>query len=537
MILAMDKSRRLTKAEWGVCVAATLAALWLHLSFWWHAGGFWRDEATSVYIGTSGSLGQMWHMLQYESFPALFPATIRLWSSIGFGSSELAFRALGFLAGLSFLAALWFSARVLTGSLPFISLALLATNLTVLRWGDSLRAYGFGCTLILATLILVWLLIKKPDAKRFTAATIAAVLSVQCLYQNAFLLLAICVAAGFVCFRRGLEKRAGLVTGVGAVAAVSLLPYVGIMTASQRSFAVARIGFNASAAWGSWADALGNPGVWQVPFWIGICFAAAVRGLIFVSSTQRRQSVSDEDLPLFAAMTLSFSVVLFVLFLAIAWLPTQPWYWLPPMALVAVCADACLRDWLAPYRIWRFALVALLVFVSFLLDLKPIKRRQTTIDLVAIRLQQEAGPKDLILVYPWYCGVTFTRYYHGATPWVTLPILSDFRIARYDLLREKLEATNPMQPILERIGHTLDTGGRLWIVGTLPPPKPDETEVPDLPPAPNGPQGWFDVPYTYVWGRQVEHFIGAGQRRIEEVPIDFGEGVNIYEDAPLAVVK
>ncbi len=523
--------------EWAVCGGATIAALLLHILYWCYAGGLWRDEATSVYIGTAGSLGQMGHLLRYESFPGLFHTIIRVWSMIGLGSSDAALRGLGFLAGLSVLAVLWLSARVLTGTLPFISLALLATNLTLIRWGDSLRAYGIGCSLIVLTLLLVWQLIKKPGAARFAAASLAAVLSVQCLYQNAFLLLAICLGACFVCFRRQQEKVAFMVVGVGAIAAISLLPYLGTITASQQSFAVARVGFNASIVFDTWANALGNPGYWPIAFWVILALAAMVRGFTFVPIIKRRDPVGDEDLPLFATVTSSFCIILFVLFVVVARLPTQPWYWLPPMVMVAVCTDAGLRDWLAPHRAGRLGLVAVLVFVPFLCNLNPIRQRQTTIDLVAKRLNQEAKANDLILVYPWYCSVTFHRYYHGAAPWITLPILPDSGVARYDLLREKLAETAPMQPIFAQILQAVAGGGKLWIVGDLPHPLEDETAPPDLPPAPNGPQGWFDVPYSYVWGRQAEYLLTIHRLRVEPVAIDFGVGANIYENASLSVVR
>ena len=74
-------------------------------------------------------------------------------------------------------------------------------------------------------------------------------------------------------------------------------------------------------------------------------------------------------------------------------------------------------------------------------------------------------------------------------------------------------------------------------MGELPTPEPGETAPPDLPPAPEGPQGWSDVPYIYVWGRQTEHFIAAHGGRTELVPIGSGEGVSMYEKSTLAVVK
>jgi hypothetical protein len=418
-----------------------------------------------------------------------------------------------------------------------VSLGLLAANLTLVRWGDSLRAYGLGCFLILLTLALVWNLMKAPSIGRFIAAALSAVLSVQCLYQNAFLLFAICIAGCFVCFRCSQDRTALILIGVGAMAALSLLPYVGTITASQRSFIVLRVGLDAELVWSNFCDALGTPMGWPTVIWLGLCVAAAARGLWFVRPPSGRRRISAGDLPLYAAITLSLGLLSFLLFIAIARLPTQPWYWLPPMVLTAVCVDAALGTWLDRYPGWRLALVGLMAFVPLITGVPLAQHRQTNIDLIAARLREQAKPSDLILVYPWYCGVTFSRYYHGTTPWTTLPALADSRSHRYDLLKEKLAATAPIKPVLDRVAQTLTSGHRLWIVGELPTPQPGETLPPDLPPAPDSPYGWADVPYSYVWGRQAEHFIKAHGGQTEVVPIGSGEPVSPYEKALLTVVK
>jgi hypothetical protein len=531
------RSQWLTRLEWGVCMGATLAAIGLHLIYLTHAGGLWRDETISARLATSSTVGEMWRMLVYESFPVLFPATLRCWWAVGLGGTDFALRCLGFLIALALLGAVWLNARVLRSSLPLVSIGLLAGNLTLVRWGDSLRAYGLGCTLILLTVALVWRLMRAPSAERFLAVTLAAVLSVQCLYQNAFLLFAICIAGCFVCFRRKQDRTALLLIAVGAVAAASLLPYIGLIIRSQRSFIVARTGFWGALVWSNLFDALGTPMGWSALVWVGLCVLASVRGLWFVRRSLEQKPIRTKDVPLFGALILTLGLLTFFLFIAIARLPTQPWYWLPPMVLAAVCIDAVLGTWLEAYRGWRLALVILMAFVPLITGVGLARQRQTNIDLIAARLREEAKPNDLILVHPWYCGVTFNRYYQGPTPWITLPALSDFRVARYDLLKEKLAATAPIKDVLNRMAQTLAASNRLWIVGDLPAPEPNETEPPDLPPAPGGPHGWFDVPYSYVWGRQAGYFIAAHGGHIEAVPTGSDDAVSIYEKASLSVVK
>ena len=160
-------------------------------------------------------------------------------------------------------------------------------------------------------------------------------------------------------------------------------------------------------------------------------------------------------------------------------------------------------------------------------------QRQTNIDQIAGRLHAHAGPEDFVIVYPWYCGVTFQYYYHGQTPWTTLPALADHRLHRYDLLAEKLAASAPIQDVLDRALRTVASGHVLWIVGRLPSPAPDETEPPTLPPAPSAPTGWFDEPYTYVWGRQLDHFLQSRLGRLTPVLVAPHANVLSYEDSAL----
>jgi hypothetical protein len=118
-----------------------------------------------------------------------------------------------------------------------------------------------------------------------------------------------------------------------------------------------------------------------------------------------------------------------------------------------------------------------------------------------------------------------------------LPALADSSVHRYDLIKERLAATAPIKPVLDRIAQTLASGNRLWIVGELPAPEAGEKAPPDLPPAPESPYGWADMPYSYVWGRQTERFIAAHGGHIEAVPVGTDAAVSMYEKPSFAVVK
>jgi hypothetical protein len=535
MHIDLRRFKQSTTIEWTTCLGATLAAVVLHIIYLNNAGGLWRDEASSVHLATMPTFGAMWGALDV---PVLFPGLLRGWCAIGLGQSDFGLRVLGFMVGIAILGAIWLNTRTMGFGFPFISLGLLASSTTIVRWGDSLRPYGIACLFILLALGQLWALANQPTLRRFLLGCLWAILSVHGLYQSAFLVAAACSAASLVCLMRRKPRIALLPLAVGLSAAISLLPYIRHLTRFGSGYRVLRTGFNARVAWSSLSDALGSPMLWEKYIWI--CLLIIVGG-IGIACLDVKYVKRDKDyfgLALFGATACGIGTAGFCIFLGLAQLPTQPWYFLPLMPFTAMCMDAAMAKWFAQHRAWGGALVGLICALSLPAALGQARWRQTNIDLLAAQLQEEAKPTDLIVVYPWYHGITFNRYYKGNTPWTTIPQISDLYVHRYDLVKEKLEAKQPIQPILNRISQALSAGNRLWIVGTLPVAAPDETgPPPDLPPAPEGPYGWSDVPYNYVWGRQMERFISAHGGQIELVPTNQEGTVSIYENASLSVAK
>jgi hypothetical protein len=178
-------------------------------------------------------------------------------------------------------------------------------------------------------------------------------------------------------------------------------------------------------------------------------------------------------------------------------------------------------------------LAALTISATFLFELPAVKCRETNVDLVAARLSAEVGANDYVIVHPWYCGVTFNRYYKGAAPWTTLPPLEDYALERYDLLKAKMETKDPIAPVIDRITSTLQSGNRIWLVGNIP---FTEEPVPEIRPAPNNPWGWSDVPYSFYWGVQVTQFLSAHSQRSGVVMPPSTNCVNPVENLQLATV-
>jgi len=524
--------------EWYVCVGTTVIAVCLHVVRLFHAGALWRDEVGQVQLATLPTLRELWQMLTHDSFPLLFPLLTRLWAGLGFGDTDCGLRVLGVAIGIGMLATLWWVTQVLGRRKPLVALGFLAVNATAVQWGDSIRAYGLGALLLLITLGSVWRLVERPSTARFLAASAFGVLSVQCLYQNAFLLAAICGSATLVCLRHR-HFRTALLCIIAVVPAwISLLPYVGGVKESQSWWIVEKAGFRPGFAWASFSDAFGTP-PWLGPLiWIGMFVFAVWTGLATLERPVSRRDEISVELPLFAGSTALIGAFGFFLFLWNVGLPTQPWYWLPVMPLIAVCVQVALSEYVARNAAaWAWG-VGVLVLVSVPPTIWRVVERQTNIDSVAHILNERVDEADLVVVLPWYLGVSFNRYYNGAAEWITIPPIADHRFHRYDLLKEKLAASDPLGPVLERVRQTLRAGKKVWIVGILPRPQPGETGVPRLPPAPHSRWGWFDEPYNYAWGRQTRHSIETAATKIELI-VEAGKAkrVSRYENVGLLVAS
>jgi hypothetical protein len=158
--------------------------------------------------------------------------------------------------------------------------------------------------------------------------------------------------------------------------------------------------------------------------------------------------------------------------------------------LAVACFDTGLPPLPRPLRIALLGVLLATACITVPCAYPLLSSRLTHVDLLARRLAAEAALGDLIVVAPWYCGITFDRYYKGSAAWSTLPPLQDHSLHRYDLLRAQLQNRDAIQPVLGQIAATLQAGNTVWVAGHMhifragtPPPD-------DLPPAPLPGSGW-----------------------------------------------
>src|SRR6266545_227325 len=451
-------------SNWIAAALVTLCAVYLHALFFLNAGGLWRDEAELVHLSLLPSVSEVWQNLPHDSCPILMHLAVRAWSAAGFGNTDPGLRVLGLYVGLFLLLAFWLASWTMRKGAPLLAVTLAGLNVTMVRAGDSLRGYGLGSALAVLALAVVWRLTCRPSLAAFSCAVAVAVLSVQSLYQNAFLLFAACCGGFMLCAVERRWRDTLPIFAVGVATAVSLLPYIPLI-ASAHWYVMFKLGFRFSHGWKQLSVATGSPltvftWVW-VALWIG-ALAAAISVLFW-----RRDRLPEHirGLILFAATSLVLGAAGYALFLKQSEYPTQPWNYVPLMAFSAVCLDAI---FLAAWRWARPAamiLAALTISTTFLFELPAVKCRQTNVDLIAASLSSEVAPNDYVIVHPFFCGVTFERYYKATASWTTLPPLDDYTLQRYDLFKAKMQTKDPIAPVIDRITSTLQSGNRVWFVG------------------------------------------------------------------------
>jgi hypothetical protein len=539
--------RRVTRLEWVAAALLAAGSAWLHLLHALAAGPLWRDEVNTVRIATLPTLSELAGHLRFDSYPVLWFLALRGWVACGW-DTDAGLRVLGLLVGLAALAAAWFCARSLGSRVPLFTLAILGGNVTLVVWGDSLRAWSFGVVLILAATTLLFRAACDPTRANVAAAAALAVASVHALYYNSILLFASCLAGAAVAWDRRRARAAATLLGIGVAAAVSLLPYLPVVRRVRDAQILLELpGLSTGWFLGKLAETLGSSSAWLAPLWAVVVAAVTSTALVALVSLRadpmeaRRPDAAaprERDVLWFGCITVGASFAGYFLFLGRLKYATNPWYYLPLVALVTVAADALLSATVKKRR-WIPLALALLAGAGYIPAAGKVGLRHTNLDRVAARLEADAAAGDLVVVSPWFFGVTMERYYRGAAPWTTLPPLSSSAVHRYDLVKRHMMNPDPaavIEPVLDRMGQTLRAGRTVWVAGRLESRPPEEfVEFP--PPPPHPVFGWNSDPYLHAWSVRTGQFLLAHSTSIEPVDVSVPLPVSRFEEGQLLAVR
>jgi hypothetical protein len=522
-----------------VAVVATILVIFLHVCLTPNVGGLWRDEVNTVNLATLPTWQDVWQFHNQDSFPLLFASTVRLWSAL-FGSSDDSLRVLGLLIGLGGVAAFWINARLMGLRFPFWSIVLVAANPMVIRYGDSVRAYGVSMIFLLLTFGSMWATMKKLEWRRVLVAAVTAVMSVHATYYNAVLLFAICAGGCFVAVMERNWRLALAILGLGIIAAISLLAYTSVFLRADEWNFLVQYPFTLRWMWTRLSEVIGSPLAIGITIWTGLVVVTLSVAAIRLFATRERTQPWHEHnrVAAFCGMTLFVGIVSYTAFLKLLNYHTQPWYYLSLITFIAICIDPVL--W--PKNLSRFCMIravaaALFIAVTAVPAARVVARRHTNVDLVAANLTAAAAPDDLILLTRWECGVTFQRYYRGRAAWMTIPPLNDFRFQAYQPVIARMRERAPLEPIISQAAATLKSGHRIWLVGETPLP-PAGKAPPFLPPVGDGKDGWRGSPaFYFVWVQQVMYFLQQHFSRGGVVSFPDAGPVSSFENLSVHVVS
>ena len=369
------------RVELLAAIALSLWILLLHGLFLFHAGPLWRDEIGTIDFAAMPALSDIRHNLQYDNFPPLFVGVARLWTLAG-ASGDFSYRVLGFLIGLGTLGVFWFGVRRCGAGVPLLALTLYAANPLAVRTGDAMRPYGLGYALILLALTLTWKFVETPRARSWYWATLAAVLSVQCLYQNAVFVAAFCLAGCAVALARRQWKTAAQTVGIGFVAALSLLPHWPNIVKGRDWHGTVAHPVHFQELVSTLVLALTASGSWMVWFWAGLALLAIGTAVVLAIRSRAGKMI-------YFGVALLAAALFYGVFLEKIALEEEPWYFLILLAPAALSVDVILAGLAAPaMRLGRSGLAILLAASSIPTCHAVVQVRQTNADWVAQTLRK-----------------------------------------------------------------------------------------------------------------------------------------------------
>src|SRR6476469_6763177 len=159
-----------------------------------HAGPLWRDETNTFNLAHMPSLRDIWHNLQFDSFPLLWPLLVRGCGMLGLTDGDMGIRIFGLGIGLFFLSSLWLCQRWIGGRTPILSIALLGGLPAFIFIVGANRAYGLAGCLLVLSFGKIWRALESPSRSRIFSAGFVSLLFVQCVYYDVIFLGAILAA-------------------------------------------------------------------------------------------------------------------------------------------------------------------------------------------------------------------------------------------------------------------------------------------------------------------------------------------------------
>ncbi len=508
----------------------TAVAVALHLRLLYRAGPLWRDEVASINLAQMPDLAHFRGAFHLDNFPAFYFLLLRGWSGLGLAGTDFQLRLFGCLLGLIGLAVLWVVCFWINRRPPLWPLALVAVAALTFQCGDQLRPYGLSAIFLLVSFGAFWKVATNAatSVRSLAVASVAATLAVQSSYTNAIFILALGLAAAFVVLRQRGVLAASFALVPGAIAAVSLAPYLASFSIGHRWLIL----MPGAATFGAVFEVLRTTlqlNQFLMPwFWVALILFALVAAVLKPRS-------AEIVFPVLALVLATFVTLIF--FRVLRW-QTHPRYFFLLLVFAGLCVHALWQNFAKEtwQRLAQLAAVVAIAALQIPWAYADSGVRLTNVDLIAKELTSRANPDDLIVLTGFWSGLTFNRYYHGPTKWRSLPDLADFSVYRWDRVMEEMSKPEPLLAVFQEIEKTLRSGHRVFLVGSIVMQLPQTSPEP-LPPAPQSIYGWDLERYMANWQTQLGYYLEHHALHGDPVPVEVNQPVYGLEDLAIFAVS
>ncbi len=253
---------------------------------------------------------------------------------------------------------------------------------------------------------------------------------------------------------------------------------------------------------------------------------AAERG---ADAAARRPYRRMADRALFCCVSMVLGMAGMFAFLYRLHYVTYSWYYLPILLVCGISLDGILgANWpvLRPWGLLRIGFMLVMMAWDAQPGWQEAHTRRSNVDLIADLLNQKASAGDLVVVTSAWEGITFQRYYHGATAWVTVPPVESHLVHRNDLVIRDMCQKAPLAPVLDAITNALRDGHRVWMVGHM-------SDAPTKRPPACPPVRYCAIYFDY-WDGQVSETLRDNALRERDWEVSAGEPVTWWENLPVA---
>jgi len=459
----------------------------IYVSAMMHAGFLCGDETCAVHLSRM-SPKQLYQWILFDSYPMAWPLVLKAYTAL-FGSSDISIRLLGLSVQVGILTSVIVFARK-SNTIPLYTTTCLLFLPAFVNHTSSARAWGLGILTITMFYTSINAYVANASRRDFLLSIAFGVFAVQSTYYNSVLLFAILVS--IAAFHRQLIPSLLL---IGAVCGATMLPYIPVFTAAHSHYADLHVKYGLADFLAKLSETLfpDTANIFRLGWVIAIGFG--------LYSAWKSKNFAE-------ILLIAVAIICYYAFLLQLHYQTNPWYYLPLVAVVALALDRTAGRHHPKYAL---AMCAVVIVLEFPFAYRSSTEAQTNMNLILDDITARAADGDLVVLSPWHAGELFNYYYKGKGELLAVPNIpvNQMFVTRWDLERDWIE-TNKVPDVtytVDRIRRTLASGHTAFVVssadwGYLHKPAPTLPEINSA--MPNLPLSFY---YSFVLNEQLVNFV------------------------------